>query len=83
MRSIICLLFCLFLTNAFAQQADDELAAQFFYNEEYDKAEILYKKLLKKNPESVYIYQNYLECLLKQKSFSEAEKVVSKQVKPP
>jgi tetratricopeptide (TPR) repeat protein len=65
----------------FAQQADDELAAQFFYNEEYDKAEILYKKLLKKNPESVYIYQNYLECLLKQKSFSEAEKVVSKQTK--
>jgi tetratricopeptide (TPR) repeat protein len=81
MRSIFCLFICLYVTNVFAQQADDELAAQFFYNEEYDKAEILYKKLLKKNPESVYIYQNYLECLLKQKSFSEAEKVVSKQTK--
>ena len=81
MRSFLCLFICLYVTNAFAQQAEDELAAQFFYNEEYDKAEILYKKLLKKNPESVYIYQNYLECLLKQKSLNEAEKVVSKQVK--
>ena len=53
----------------------------FFFNEEYDKAEILYKKLHKKNEESVYIYQNYLACLLKQNLVDDAEKMVSKQVK--
>jgi tetratricopeptide (TPR) repeat protein len=81
MRYTTFLLLFLFVCNCFAQNADEELAAQFFFNEEYSKAEILYKKLLKKSPESVYIYQNYLECLLKQNSFDEAEKVVSKQVK--
>ncbi|MBO6517494.1 MAG: tetratricopeptide repeat protein [Bacteroidia bacterium] len=65
----------------FAQNADEELAAQYFLNEEYDKAEILYKKLHKKKPASVYIYQNYLDCLLKQNNVSEAEKMVAKQVK--
>lgn len=66
---------------SFAQQADEELAAQYFLNEEYDKAEILYKKLHKKDPTSVYIYQNYLDCLLKQNNTSDAEKMVYKMVK--
>ena len=66
---------------AFGQQTDEELAAQYFADGEYDKAEILYKKLLKKNDESVYIYQNYLECLVRLKSFDEAEKMIKKQEK--
>lgn len=81
MRYILIALCCFSLVPAYAQDADEELAAQFFFNEEYDKAEILYKKLHKKNEASVYIYQNYLECLLKQNLVDDAEKMVSKQVK--
>ncbi|MFT5723052.1 MAG: tetratricopeptide (TPR) repeat protein [Bacteroidia bacterium] len=81
MRFSFCLFLCLLVSISFAQNADEELAAQFFFNEEYDKAEILYKKLNKKDPESVYIYHNYLECLLKQNRVAEAEKMVSKQAK--
>lgn len=81
MRLILFLLFGSLASITFAQEADEELAAQFFFNEEYDKAEILYKKLHKKNEESVYIYQNYLACLLKQNLVDDAEKMVSKQVK--
>ncbi|MFT7590098.1 MAG: tetratricopeptide (TPR) repeat protein [bacterium] len=81
MRYFASILLCLSLASAFSQNADEELAAQFFFNEEFDKAEILYKKLHKKSPESVYIYQNYLECLLKQNLTEDAEKIVSKQVR--
>ena len=64
-----------------AQTSDEELAAQYYADGEYDKAEILYKKLHKKDVESVYIYQNYLNCLVKLNSFEEAEKMVSKQMR--
>ncbi len=81
MKIFFSTLFILTITLSFAQEADEELAAQYFLNEEYDKAEILYKKLFKKNDESIYIYQNYLECLLKQNNLDDAEKMVAKQVK--
>lgn len=81
MRYTLLILLSFFVGSAYAQDADEELAAQFFFNEEYDKAEILYKKLHKKNDESVYIYQNYLACLLKQSLVGDAEKMISKQVK--
>ncbi len=81
MRFILTFIFLSASILSFAQHADEELAAQYFLNEEYDKAEILYKKLHKKSPSSVYIYQNYLDCLLKQNNLSDADKMVSKQVR--
>lgn len=81
MRYLLSLFLFSLTLSSFAQTADDELAAQYFANEEYDKAEILYKKLHKKDPESVYIYQNYLECLLKLDMVADAEKMVAKQTK--
>ncbi|MCB9262603.1 MAG: tetratricopeptide repeat protein [Flavobacteriales bacterium] len=81
MRNFFLLFFLALNLVGFAQDTDEELAAQYFNNEEYDKAEILYQRLHKKNSESVYIYQNYLNCLLKLNNLSEAEKMVSRQVK--
>jgi tetratricopeptide (TPR) repeat protein len=81
MRYIISITLLLITFTGFAQTSEEELAAQYFLNEEYDKAQILYKKLHKKNPASVYTYQNYLDCLLQQKLVSDAEKMVAKQVK--
>lgn len=66
---------------AFAQNTDEELAAQYLADGEYDKAQILYEKLLKKSPESVYIYENYFLCLTKTKDFDGAEKLIKKQAK--
>ncbi len=74
----------LFLTGSItvnAQNPDEQLAAQYFSAGEFDKAKILYEKLLKKNPESVYYYQNYFQCLTETKDFDEAEKFLKKQLK--
>lgn len=65
----------------FAQSTDEKLAAQFFDNEEYEKAESLYKKLHKQEPQSVYIYENYLNTLLALKDEKEATKLVQRQIK--
>lgn len=82
MKQLLSISFILLISLAAkAQTSDEELAAQYFSNGEFDKAEILYKKLLKKDESSVYIYQNYLECLVKLKLFDEAEKMISRQMK--
>lgn len=66
---------------ATAQNNDEELAAYYFSNKEYDKAAEMYKKLHKKDPSSNYIYNNYLVCLLELKDYDEAEKTLEKQIK--
>lgn len=73
---------CFFLPfNLFAQNTDEQLAAQYLADSEYDKAQVLYEKLLKKDPESIYFYQNYFHCLTKTKDFDGAEKLIKKQSK--
>jgi predicted Zn-dependent protease len=81
MRTItsICLLF--FCLVNYAQSTDEKLAAQFYENGEYEKAEGLYKQLHKQNRNSIYIYENYLNTLLALKEQKDAEKLVEKQIK--
>jgi tetratricopeptide (TPR) repeat protein len=72
----------LFITfGAQAQSTDEQLAAQYMADSEFDKAQVLYEKLLKKNPESIYFYQNYFQCLTNTKDFDGAEKLIKKQSK--
>lgn len=59
---------------------DEQLAAQYFKNAEYDKAEVLYEKLYKRTNDEFY-YQYYIDCLLKLSSYDDAEKVVLKRLK--
>lgn len=59
---------------------DEQLAAQFFKNGEYDKAEVYYKKLYKRYNEE-FFFQYYIDCLLKLEDFKEAEKTVEKRIK--
>jgi len=79
--AIIILIFC-FRGNSIAQTdtTDDALAAQYFQNKEYDKAEVLYERLFNKKQEYVY-YSPYLECLIQLKEFKKAEKIIKKQIK--
>src|ERR1041385_8463449 len=62
----------------FAQVKDQQLADQYFYSQEYDKAVTLYEKLYDKNP---FVYNNYLRCLLELNQTDKAEKLVKKQSK--
>ncbi len=73
------LLSVMLLSNAYAQQADEELAAQFLANKEYSKAANMYEKLLGSNARSIYFYDNLLKCYLAQNNFTDAQKLVKKQ----
>lgn len=64
-----------------AQGEDEQLAAQYFNNKEYDKAADLYEKLLRKNSSSMYYYDNYFTCLLELAKFKDAEKFLEKRIK--
>lgn len=59
---------------------DEQLAAQFFKNGEYEKAEVYYQKLFKRYGDE-FFFQYYIDCLLKLENFSEAEKTVEKRIK--
>lgn len=76
-------LFLLFMIPgiAFSQVSDEELATEFLNNGEFDKAAILYEKLLKKDQASPYYYQNLLSCYLQLKQFDDAEKMLKRQAK--
>lgn len=76
---ILLLLLCVSFKGTLAQQADEELAAQFFSNKEYAKAADMYEKLLNKNARSMYFYDNLLTCYIAQTDFQKAQKLVSKQ----
>ncbi len=66
---------------SYSQVNDEELAAEFLNNKEYDKAVILYEKLLKKDYSSPYYYQNLLSCYLELKAYEDAEKMIKRQGK--
>jgi len=71
--------FILFGFVGTAQSTDDQLAAQFFSNNDFEKAADLYEKLLIKNPTSGYYYENLLLCYLSTQKFDVAEKLTKKQ----
>jgi len=65
----------------FAQtDTDEQLAAQYFKNGEFDKAEVYYQKLYKRYNEE-FFYQYYIDCLLKLEQFDKARKTVEKRIK--
>jgi len=66
-------------TLLLAQSKDEQLAAQYFNNAEYDKAADIYEKLNAKNPESSYIYDNLLVSYFQLKQWEDAAKLVKKQ----
>ena len=80
--SCLCVyVFILFTQVCIAQPGTDEqLAAQFYQNKEFDKALVYYEKLYAKKNNSSY-YKYYIDCLIETKEFKEAEKVVRKRIK--
>ena len=62
------------------RQIDEQLASKCFANQEYDKAEELYKKLYQKYDQQ-YLFHQYVECLILQKNYDEAAKQLKSYAK--
>ena len=45
--------------HVIGQVAEEDIAAQYLTNKEYEKSADMYEKLLNKNPKSVYFYDNF------------------------
>ena len=54
-------------------QIDDQLANQHYRNHEYDQARDIYASLYKKTGQ-IHYFQQYVECLIQEKDFDQAEK---------
>lgn len=81
MPRILLILLVLIPLVASAQSKDEELAAQYYLNGEFEKAAVLYEQLWKKNPASTYIYTNYLNTFLALKNFEGATDMIRAQEK--
>jgi len=78
---IILIATCHFKQSPAQTDQDQLLAQQYYQNSEYEKAAVLYEKLLNTAPFSSYYYHNYYNTLLKLEDYKGAEKVVKKQKK--
>ena len=61
-------------------QIDEQLANQYVSNQEYDKARDLFKNLYDKTEQTFY-FQQFTDCLIQLKQFSEAEKELKAYIK--
>lgn len=59
---------------------DIRLAYQYYQNKDYDKAEVLFKKISEHTSAKIY-YTYYVNCLIEQGKFDIAEKSVKKQIR--
>ena len=79
-RLLFILMLLLPLLAVAQTETDEQLAAQYFKNGEYAKAEVYYQKLYKRYNDE-FFYQYYIDCLLKLENFEEAEKTVIRRIK--
>lgn len=68
--------------SSYAQPPNNDVKlANHYYNKgEFDKAEVYYAKLFKKQKTKTF-FEKYFDCLMFQKKFEESEKLVNKQIK--
>ncbi len=80
----LCLAIAGFLVLPFSLQAQEntqeQLAAQYFREGQFERAAALYEELFEKNPTRL-IYNNYLESLFALEEFRKAERVVRSQMR--
>lgn len=63
-----------------SQNSNEQLAIQYYQNQEYEKAVELFKDLYQKRPDAYY-YNYYFQTLLQLKDFKNAERLVNKQIR--
>ncbi len=78
-KHICTVLFISFSFLLFAQ--DSRLAEQYFQDGEYEKAGVLFSKLLDQNKTQSYFFTRLTDCLIYQDKMEEAEILIKKQLK--
>lgn len=82
MKYLVIVISCLFFFFAYSQTNKDlVLARQYYNNGDFEKASQLFYELWKNDSENDYYYTNLLHSYIKLKDFTEAEKIVKKQIK--
>ncbi len=79
-KIIVSIIFLFSLANLFSQSNNEQLAYQYYRNQEFEKANELFAELYKQNPNNHY-YSFYLQTLLQIGDVKEAEKLVKKQMR--
>lgn len=77
--SLLVSFFCCFLTWA----QDDFLAKQYYNDGAFEKAKVLYEKLVKRNPSRTDYAENYVGCLQQLEAYEEAERFLLKKLEQP
>ena len=82
--SIFCLVILMLSALTTKAQVDgkskrEQLAVQYYQNEEYEKALPIFEELFTNNRNSSYLYEYYLNTLLKLENYDDAEKMLKKQ----
>lgn len=78
------LLLVLLLMPAYAlvaQGTQEKLAMQYYEQEKFDLALPLYEDLSDNDPTNLALYDRYLNCLLSQKEYDKAEKMLRKRIR--
>jgi tetratricopeptide (TPR) repeat protein len=79
-RSIALLLLLVSSFDSTGQASRErQLADQYLVNSEYEKAALLYEKLMDKDP--LGTYPQYIRCLMAMKDYETAEKIIKKIIK--
>jgi len=60
---------------------DQKLAQQYFADGDYERALVLFKKLVETTQGNTYFMVRYVDCLFQLKRYTEAEKVLVKELK--
>lgn len=63
------------------QAQDSRLANQYFRSGEYEKAAATYFKLYQQNPAQLYLFDNYVACLLELEEYDKVSKELKNQIK--
>lgn len=81
-RILLPVLFIIFAFSApvaYGDSTDEQLAAQYFREGEYEKALAIYEEIFDENSSPI-VYNNYLESLLVLEEFRKAERLVNQQI---
>lgn len=81
-KIIISIIFITISNFVIAQEtlSDSRLATEYYQSKDFDKSEVLYKKLFDKTKAKIY-FTYYINCLIEQKKFKEAKKKIKKQIR--
>lgn len=77
-RYILTFLVCVYTITTIAQNAETQIANEYYINGDKEKAITLYKKIVKDKSQVQYVHANYLALMIASSQFDEAEKYLNK-----